>query len=340
MTCSYCLSDGNEIVESHTSYRQGWERGHVTRLCASCSQRVVRLDPKSLLDEFKRKHAVHADRSQWYETILNQAQNYKVDGAQSDSLGSFAELSKSDFSVWMPMLVKATVSLEVGKPLHVDYSKQWGGESGRHNPDGRHRLCASVAWGNSYVRACPVVEHPFEVPDYHYQTLVLRDHIIEGEREFDRWRLWPQHLRNKSIVECGCAQGQDGIHLSRLAGCSYVGVDRNVDLARRLNDYWNCEAQFIEADMNVKVPDLPAADVLWIMSSMIQINRDAHMEAFRRVGPSEVYLESHRRDGDPDDPHTAWYLGSLPCDWTLLGESGLRVGVPGVRRLFHGKVRR
>ena len=339
MICSYCNAEA-EIVKSFPSES-------TSAICGPCMSMVTMVSPSDMF-----AHGIPYDTR-----LVTVARNFlseprvtlepmplaEGEVAQRDmayrhrdwtaSRNRFRSLVQTPAKDWMPIKVRVKVSVVPGKAHERKVVEI----------DGIHRLCLAIACGVPEI-PCFVVPSSYRVvpPDgraLSYQTLVLPDGIMSGERPADRWPLIPyQAVVGRSILDLACNNGVDGTMLCHFdCFARYVGLDRDEDAIRIGKDVataWNVSdrAEHRVADVN-EMATFPRADVVWMFSAAKVIRLEAFFRAVNLSGAESVIFESHNLH---DDEASAQIL-ALPWEWRWLGSTATVCGGPNVRRVWIGK---
>lgn len=325
--CSYCATETapDEVSRAHA----------FTVLCRACAATT-----HSLADLRRAWTAVPTAHTQDPDWLRARAADFlsgrpPTDEAAATAFAKFTALRAGSPADWMPLRRLGRVHLAWGAPPTWTPSGDF---------DGRHRFALADALG---VAALPVVDgfaglHPCAIPRGHYQTVAWPARLVLGWRPADRFALWPSSLVGQRIVELGCAEGQDGIWAVALGAAHYFGVDRRVEVATAFARAWGVadRCTFVGLDLLREWPLIPQAEVLWVLSSVLQLGRACHERALRESGAHTVYVETHRALDDPADADTRALLAAWPFGWRLLGVSryGGVGGGGAVRHLYAGTV--
>lgn len=339
--CDYCETDDVEIVRSFSSEK-------CSRICGDCMAQVVMMPPSRLVEHCCHTFASYQSqlaRVAWDmlaqpERILssedlperrtheNRMLCERDSAASRNRLRSLLTTSPSS---WMPILVEPRVAPAWGEPIKLDMSYY----------DGVHRATLAALVG---ADAIPVWVRPtrFRVPTAHrvYQTLVLPDGTIDGERPPDRWRLFERtSFDGKRILDLASNAGMHGILACALSpDATYHGVDKDADAieaGRAVAKAWDVGERVTlhVGDANGETVPWPKADTLLFLSCSKVVGFDSFMRAVIESGAEDVLVETHNMHDDPDSER----ILALPWRWRFLGCTAHSRGGPYVRRVFVGR---
>lgn len=341
--CHYCGKENN-IVKSFPS--EG-----CSRICQVCLDQTRLIPLDKLLAPFSKDMYRAWLWRECYLFLSNPKSDLKIefwdasyhltppegrmysDRDKGASRNRWRSLLRANVKDWMPIKVEPKVNFEYGVTPHYDKTYF----------DGMHRATLAEALGEKEIRAW-VRPSTFTVDEFAaqtgrapYQTLVLPDGFIPGERPSDRWELIPRIYACGTILDLACNVGMNGTMaavLNRLA--KYHGFDKDknaVELGRRIAQTWNVsEIVHIECeDINTK-QEWPKADIIWFFSCSKVIGFSALMTAAIKSGARLILLETHNMHDDPDSAR----ILAQPWEWEYCGNTHVVTGGPATRRLFAG----
>jgi len=249
------------------------------------------------------------------------------------SRNRFRSLAQTNASDWMPVKVSPLVLPQFETPLTLSLSKY----------DGAHRIALAHATGTPAIPVWypPTTFRP--VSKRVYQTLVVPDGIIAGERPPDRWPLLPtEYLKDKRIIDIACNSGQHGILPCVVNGSTstFTGFEIDIDAVADGNAVakaWGVQdrAKLVVRDVNATANGpWPQADTICFFSACKPVTFDTFMAAVRGSGAKLCLFESHNLHDDPD----AARILALPWKWKWLGNTATVTGYAHVRRVWAGVI--
>ena len=338
--CSYC-DEQNEIVKSFSSEK-------CNAICGDCMDRVELVAPNAMMESLGGPdpyiRGVFAAASQFSRgksiTAIPQSDT-STGRSEKDFISRFTSLMQVGSDDWMPVNVHGT---PVGRRTLLRYGVRPMPDLGRY--DGVHRVCLACATGQLVPVYVPPPEYE-SVRERQYQTLVLPGAILPGERDCDRWQLFPKdEIADKSILELGCNSAMNGILNCVLSDdATHIGYDQDAEAIEDGNavaELWDVSDRVeLHACDATTVETFPAADVLFFLSVSNVINNDTFFRALKQSGAKTIFLETHNQHDDPN----SWSImhrrdGCMyQCiEWTELGRTSIVQGGPMIRSLFMGKM--
>ena len=338
--CSYG-GETSEIVKHHSS-----EKCH--SICQPCLDRVETWPTFRLLEcgYIKTVGPKRDHLREYIRTVFLLAQAFikkepvpglskaQLECVRNSPLGSyrrFESLSRSPVKEWMPVKLEPESIVWYGSKPEMSYNYY----------DGVHRVCLACAQ-DSPVRVWFPKPSYKTCRDRQYQTLVLPDTILKGERDCDRWPLLPrEEIEGKSILEIACNSAMDGIMNSVLSEhpAPYVGYDKDgeaIEDARSVAGAWGLsDDQFRVEPMPVQeVEKFPKASALFFFSASKVVHPNDFIRAFGDSGAKTIFFETHNQHNDP----SSWFILSMKeIQWTEIGRTEHVFGGPKVRSLYIGR---
>lgn len=179
--------------------------------------------------------------------------------------------------------------------------------------DGNHRASIGLAL-NKPVRLYhytpeKYIEHISAVPEIFYgsarlgmpyQSIYDGDKLlVEGRRSDIKERIDmidPADLRGKSLLELGCNIGANCFCAIQVGATSAVGIDVPglIDVALRLNCYFNYNCRFEALDLNDPLTGIEPADVMFCFSVYKHINnKKALIDTIMNKTKKILFFEGH-----------------------------------------------